>query len=122
RQHRKSQTARRMKITLDLLPGGAFRIGAALIAAVTMHHPRTTAGTLRPHSSELIFAKLNRRASLKSPEAIKPFCFGLHDPSAAALLASVPLSRSRHIPPRYMNAGRIHKAGCATPRQDSCSI
>jgi DNA (cytosine-5)-methyltransferase 1 len=57
----------------------------------------------------LIFAKLNRRASLKSPEAIKLFCFVLHNPSAAALLASVPLSRSRHIPPRY-NIRLLHAA------------
>jgi hypothetical protein len=75
-QYRESQAARTTEIALDallfilLLRTG--RISITLVTSLSVHHPRTTAGTHRPFSSELIFSKLNRGAFPKSSTTIKP--------------------------------------------------
>jgi hypothetical protein len=51
--------------------------------------PRTTAGTDRPDSSELIFAELNRGESPKSSRGIKPLSSGLPASNPTPLLPTV---------------------------------
>jgi hypothetical protein len=63
--------------------------------------PRTTAGTDRPKSFELIFAELNRRTSPKPSRLIKLLYFGLHDATATSFPTNVPHSRSHRTSQRY---------------------
>ena len=100
-QHREGQTARRAEITLDPLLLGAFRIGITLVTAMAVDGPRTTAGTDRTKSFELIFAQLDRGASPNSSRAIKPHCVRLHDLTGSALLTPVVHPRSPRISQRY---------------------
>ena len=71
-QHRESQAAMRAQVTENTLPRRTFRISVARVASMAVHRPRTTAGTHRTKSAELIFAQLNRGASPQSSRDIKP--------------------------------------------------
>src|SRR6185437_12681013 len=99
RQHRKGQTARRMTVTLNALFLDPFWIGIPLVTSMAMDSPRTTAGTHRTKSFELIFAKLDRGASANSSRPIKPLFSGHHEPTLTALpltvrIHALPLIRS----------------------------
>lgn len=100
-QHRKGPTTRRTKITLDPLHERLLRIGIPLVAPVAVNSPRTTPGTHRPFSSELVFAQLDRPTSPKSSRPFKPPDLGLHDASHRHLLTNVPPSRPHPTSQRY---------------------
>ena len=103
-QHRKGQTADVAEVTLDPFQARAFRIGVAEVVIMAMDGPRTTAGTYRTRSSELILAQLDGQQKPESSRQIKSFSFGLHDATPPPLLANVPLPRS-HFSSKLYNLG-----------------
>ena len=100
RQHRKRQTARATEVTLNPLQQRLLRIIIAPVASVAVHHPRTTAGTGRTQSFELIFANLDRRTSPKSSRPIKPLYLGHHVSTPTILCLPV----QSHAPPSIHTA------------------
>ena len=91
RQHREGQAASRMAVALNALFLDPFWIGISLVTSMAMDRPRTTAGTHRTKSFELIFAKLDRGASPNSSRPIKPLFSGHDEPTLTALLLTVGL-------------------------------
>src|ERR1044071_5024383 len=102
RQHRESQTARWTKITLYPLFEALLRTLIPPVTSMTVHHLRTTVGTPRPLSSELIFPKLHRGRSPNSSPPIKPLSCGHHDAPNSNLLPNVSRSRSPRTSQRYI--------------------
>jgi hypothetical protein len=105
-QYRESQTARTTEVTLNPLFERLFGIGIALVTSMAVDYPRTTAGTHRTHSSELIFAKLNRRRSPNSSQAIKPLYLGHHDSTPMSLCLTV----QSHAPTSIHSATFVRSA------------
>jgi hypothetical protein len=95
RQNREGQTAKRTKTALDPFLAGAFRIGVAQVVPMAVDRPRTTAGTEKSRSGELIESDLNVEQKPESSRQIKPLSFGLHDTVRPLLLANVPFPRSQ---------------------------
>ena len=60
-QDRESQATDVADVTLDPFQIGAFRISVAVVVAMVVDGPRTTAGTTRARSPEFIVALLNGR-------------------------------------------------------------
>src|SRR5581483_8558104 len=86
---------------LDRLLQRLLRLSITPVAPMLVHHPRTTARTHRPLSSELIFSKLNRGAFAKSSTPIKSLYFGLHGASPTRVRANVADPRSPRNLQRY---------------------
>jgi hypothetical protein len=109
-QYRESQTTRPTEVTLNPLFQRLFGIGIALVTSMAVDCPRTTAGTHRTNSSELIFAKLNRRRSPKSSRAIKPLYLGHNDSTPMNLCLTV----QSHAPPSIHSATPISPASAGS--------
>jgi hypothetical protein len=102
-QDREGPPARAAKVALNPLLERPLRIGIPLVTSMAVDRPRTTAGSRRTQSFELIFAKLNAGASPKSSGAIKSLYPGLHEPNSPPALTNVAHLRSVRISQRYRN-------------------
>ena len=91
------------KVALNALFLGPFRIGIPLVTSMAMDRPRTTAGTDRTKSFELIFAQLDREAFPKSSRPFKPLSSGLHEPTPTAL----PFTVQSHAPTSIQSVTRL---------------
>src|SRR5476651_2090575 len=110
RQHREGQTAKKRAETLNALFLDPFWIGIPLVTSMEVDDPRTTAGTDRTKSFELIFAKLDRGASPNSSRSIKPLFSGLHKSTLTALVLTVRL----HALPLIRSATRLKASFAST--------
>ena len=106
-KNRERQTATMAEVSLDPFQARAFRIGVAEVVIMAMDGPRTTAGTHRTRSSELILAQLDGQQKPESSRQIESFSFGLHDATPPPLLANVPLPRSHFSSKLYTIARRL---------------
>ena len=79
RQNGQSQAAGVAEVKLDPFFLGSFGVGVAEVMSMTMDGPRTTTGTGRAKSFELIFAKLDRTRCPQSSRLSKSQFLVVHD-------------------------------------------
>src|SRR6185503_17053474 len=101
--HREGHSTGGTTIPLNAFFLDPFWIGIPLVTSMQVDHPRTTAGTHRPQSFELVFPELDRELFPKSPEPFKPLSFGLHDSTPTPLLLTV----QSHAPASIQSATKV---------------